>query len=69
VFIRLLGNIRDPHAAVPMEDVRWLDDFIHSQGVSFERAIHVLKRKLFPFNYDPCSWIEGLFYYYGRTKL
>lgn len=68
VLFCFTGNVLDPHPAVPIADVRWLNDYIHGQGVPFEQAVHILKRKLFPFNYDPCSWVEGMSCYSDELK-
>jgi hypothetical protein len=59
------GNIYPQvhHVAVPIEDVKWLYDFMHSDGsfvVTFERAIKILRRKYFPFFYDPHPWVPGM---------
>lgn len=47
------------HPAVPKEDIIWLHDFMNGVGnpVPFERAIHIMKQWLFPWdlksNYFP----------------
>lgn len=38
------------HNAVPIQDVEWLSDFIADNGVTFARAIHILKRTHLPFH-------------------
>jgi hypothetical protein len=49
------------HPAIPLEDLQWLDSFMKDgdQAASFERAIYILRRKLFPFMHDPHPWVEG----------
>ena len=51
------------HHAVPIEDVIWLHDFMNNgrpgEVIGFDRSIHILKRKQFPFFYDPYPWING----------
>ena len=46
------------HPAVPEEDIIWLYEFMNADGnpVPFERAIHIMKRRLFPAHYNPCLW-------------
>ena len=50
------------YPAVPIADVIWLDDFMHNgrlgEEISFEQAVHILKRKQFPFFYDPYPWVS-----------
>ena len=45
------------HHAVPIEDVMWLHDFMNNgrpgEVIGFDRAIHILKWKQFPFFSDP----------------
>lgn len=43
---------------MPEEDIVWLYTFMNADvnPVPFERAIHVMKRRLFPAHYDPCPW-------------
>ena len=65
----LLGNESNPvavraklsHAAIPQEDIVWLYDYMNTEGneIPFESAIHIMKRKLFPFHYDPSPWVPG----------
>ena len=65
----LLGNESNPvavraklsHAAIPQEDIVWLYDYMNAEGkeIPFESAIHIMKRKLFPFHYDPSPWVPG----------
>ena len=49
------------HDAVPIEDVQWLSQFMHDQTepVSFEKAIHMLRRTHYPFHHDPLPWNPG----------
>ncbi|XP_035694410.1 uncharacterized protein LOC118428452 [Branchiostoma floridae] len=48
------------HEAVPLEDVIWLATFIRDNNTTFESAIHVLRRKHYPFvMYDPHPWTPG----------
>ncbi|CAH1247632.1 Hypp7970 [Branchiostoma lanceolatum] len=44
------------HEAVPLEDVVWLATYMREQNVSFETAIHYLRRSHFPDTYDPLPW-------------
>jgi len=60
----LLGNESNPatvQARLPQEDIVWLYDCMNTEGndVPFESAIHILKRKLFPPNYEPSPWVPG----------
>ena len=51
------------HAAVPIDDVMWLNTFMTSSGgepILFDNAILMLRRKLFPFGHDRHPWIEGM---------
>lgn len=57
-----VGNPLQRHQAVPLEDVKWLDKFMKSgsdQLISFKDACFILRRKLFPFCYDPHPWVTG----------
>ena len=50
------------HPAVPVHDVNWLNTFMANGGnepIPFERAILMLRRKLFPFLHDPRPWVVG----------
>lgn len=50
------------HQAVPLEDVKLLNNFMKSgidQLISFKDACFILRRKLFPFYYDPHPWVIG----------
>jgi hypothetical protein len=65
-FINLVGVIcpEQEHEVVPLEDVQWLHEFMkngRSDGTSiaFEDAIYLLRRKQYPFQYDPYPWIAG----------
>jgi hypothetical protein len=44
-----------------MEDMLWLRDFMDDgeEKVDFTKAIHILRRKLFPFMHNPHPWVEG----------
>ena len=55
------GNPKDSHPAVPFEDVLWLDDLRKTDEatISFESALYLLRRKLFPFMHNPHPWVEG----------
>ncbi len=57
-----IGNPKDNHPAVLIEDVLWLDDFVksHQPSISFEDALYMLRRKLFPFMHNPYPWVEGI---------
>lgn len=49
------------HSAVPYEDIIWLDNFMNQPDgckIIFDDAIHILKRKLFPFSYDRYMWSD-----------
>jgi len=48
------------HTAVPREDILWLYTFMQDNNVPFEKAIHILRRTHFPFNYDPYPWVPGI---------
>ncbi|CAB3978040.1 Hypothetical predicted protein, partial [Paramuricea clavata] len=47
--------------AVPLEEVIWLNEYMKDgrEPVSFNRALYILRRKLFPFMHDPHPWVEG----------
>ncbi|XP_078667520.1 uncharacterized protein LOC144909356 [Branchiostoma floridae x Branchiostoma belcheri] len=47
------------HEAVPLEDVVWLSHYIRENNKTFEEAIHILRKKHFPFMYDPHPWTPG----------
>lgn len=48
------------HDAIPLEDVQWLAEFMHGDPkVPFVKAIRILRRKHFPFFYDPHPWVAG----------
>ena len=58
-------NIGQPvcgHAAVPLAEVHWLNEFMVDCQVSFENAAYMLRRKLFPFMHDPHPWVQGIIY-------
>ena len=56
----IAGNPVNQHPAIPVEDVRWLSEFMNDgPAVPFTTALTALKRRLFPLNYEPCEWIEG----------
>ena len=51
------------HQAVPHDDIIWLYEFMNPESgtkVAFDEAIHILRRKMFPFHYDPHPWIAGI---------
>ena len=55
----LFAGIRlECHPAVPLGDVLWLQEPIVNEGIPFEEAI-LLLRKMFPEDYEPCTWIES----------
>ena len=47
------------HPAVPVGDVLWLEETIVNEGITFEEAILLLQKKMFPEDYEPCAWVEG----------
>ena len=47
------------HPAVPLGDVLWLQETIVNEDITFEEAILLLRKKMFPEDYEPCTWIEG----------
>jgi hypothetical protein len=49
------------HPAVPPEDAKWCHDFMYDSDppVTFHRACLILRRRLFPFHYDPYPWVKG----------
>ena len=55
----LTGNPLCQHAAVPVEDVVWMHSFMNDDSVPFERALFILRKKLFPFTHDPPPWLSG----------
>ena len=55
----LAGNPLCQHAAVPVEDVVWMHSFMNDDSVPFERALFILRKKLFPFMHDPPPWLRG----------
>ena len=56
----LFAGIRlECHPAVPLDDVLWLQETIVNEGIPFEEAIRLLRKKMFPEDYEPCTWIEG----------
>lgn len=52
------GNPLRQLAAVPVEDVMWRHSLMSHDSVPFERALFILRRKLFPFMHDPHPWIR-----------
>lgn len=50
-----------PHDAIPQEDIEWMYDLMYNgdEPVPFHKAIHLLRRKHFPFFYDPHPWVPG----------
>ncbi len=50
---------KSSHKAIPVEDVQWIHDFMSNSQTRFESAIHILRRKHFPFNHDPHPWVAG----------
>lgn len=55
------------HEAIPRDDIIRLYDLMNqSDGtkLQFDDAVHILKRTLFPSNYDPYPWIAGIHDYY-----
>lgn len=57
-----IGDPLENHPAVPVEDVCWLRDFmgVGEEKIEFAKAIHILRRKLFPFMHNPHPWVEGM---------
>lgn len=53
------GNPLECHPAVPLGDVLWLQETIENEGIPFEEAILRLRKKMFPEDYEPCTWSEG----------
>ena len=49
------------HEAVPVEDVVWLHNFMRNNGqpIPFHSACCMLRRRFFPFVYDPHPWVNG----------
>ena len=50
------------HEAIPQSEITWLYDFMEngaSRKIPFKEAIHVMRRRMYPMNYDPCSWTPG----------
>ena len=48
------------HDAIPLEDVQWLAEFMNGESkVPFVNALSMLRRKHFPFFYDPHPWVAG----------
>ena len=64
LFIHLTDGVYLPvkrHDAIPLEDVQWLAEFMNGDPkVPFSHAIHILRRKNYPFFYDPHPWIAGI---------
>lgn len=59
VKMYIAGNAVNQHPVIPVEDVRWLSEFMNDRpAVPFTTALSALKRRLFPLNYEPCEWIE-----------
>lgn len=52
------GNPLRQLAAVPVEDVMWMHSLMSHDSVPFERALFILRRKLFFFMHDPHPWIR-----------
>ena len=53
------------HDAIPLEDIMWLAEFMNGEcKVPFVNALSILRRKHFPFFYNPHPWVAGkpLFY-------
>ena len=57
-----IGNPICAHAAVPLSEIIWLNEFISERQEdpeTFENAVRMLRRKLFPFMHDPHPWVQG----------
>ncbi|CAB4015327.1 Hypothetical predicted protein [Paramuricea clavata] len=59
----LAGQPLSHNPAVPLEEEIWLNDYMKDgrEPVSFDRAIYILRRKLFPFMHDPHPWVKADF--------
>ena len=57
----LLGNPMSQHPSVPVDDVMLVHDLIcqTDNPLSLCGALLILRRKLFPFCYDPSTWVKG----------
>ena len=51
--------VTEAHPAIPREDIEWLAEYMAETGRTFNKAIHILHRKLFPLFYDPYPWKPG----------
>ena len=47
------------HDAIPLEDIRWLAEFMNDSKAPFVNALSMLRRKHFLFFYDPHPWVAG----------
>ena len=67
VWISFAGTPQRTHPAIPEDDIKWLHEFMLSRKpgemMTFNHAVHVMKRKLFPFEHNPYPWtaVELLF--------
>lgn len=55
----VLGTPLKSHPAIPIGDLQWLHKFMKDGNKSLEDACYMLRRKLFPFSYDPYPWVKG----------
>ena len=47
------------HDAIPLADVQWVAELMSESKVPFVNALSLLRRKHFPFFYDPHPWVAG----------
>ena len=59
--VYIVGNPLKEHPAVPLEEILWLNNaFNIRDSVAFHKGLLLLRRKLFPFEHNPHSWITGI---------
>ena len=58
-----VGKPEIAHDAIPQSDIAWLYNFMENgdpnRKIPFNEAIHVMRRRMYPNNYDPCQWTPG----------
>ena len=54
-----IGTPLRHHPSIPISDLQWLHAFMKDGNVPLEDACYILRRKLFPFSYDPHPWVKG----------
>ena len=61
-YVLILGKPLAEHPCIPLEDIVWLHSYM-AEGVPFDKALHMFRRRLYPFMHDPYPWKKGNNYY------